>query len=357
LNILFIISSLKFGGAEKQTVIDANMFADNHNVFVIVFNTGDLKELLNDKVKLIVLKKNGYLDTAKKIKRIVKDENIQIINSSLFSSMIISVLTARKTKIPVIWYFHSHEYDVKLKSIIAYRYFSKFNCLKKIFFVNKELKHSFEKKGYGFPSYKQEVVYNTNSVNIIQQVNLKTSSNIVTIGYIGRLVGLKRVEFIFEAADYLVKNNIHNFKINIIGDGELKNKLIEYSEQLKVSDKVEFFGFKPDVETYYKKFDIFVLPSQEECLSISLIDACMYSIPCLAFDVGGNNEIIVNEKTGYIVKNKEELFGKMRILINDENKRKIMGKAAREYCADKFDRNKRFEYLENIFNNLIIDLH
>jgi glycosyltransferase involved in cell wall biosynthesis len=357
LNILFIISSLKFGGAEKQTVIDANMFAERHNVFVVVFREGELEELLSDKVKLFVLNKNGYFRTAKKVKRIIVDENIQVVNSSLFASMIISVLSARRTNIPVIWYFHSHEYDAKLKSKIAYRFFSKFNCLKKIFFVSNELKNSFEKNGYRFPINKQGVVYNTNSVNINKKNNIETSSNVVIIGYIGRLVGLKRVEYLLDAADYLKKNDIHNFIINIIGDGELKNKLIKYSEQLKVNDKVKFLGYKSDVERYYKNFNIFMLPSREECLSIALIDACIYSLPCIAFNVGGNDEIIINEKTGYIVKNKSELFEKLKILIIDENKRKEMGKEAKEYCADKFDKNKKREYLENIFKNLIIDKH
>jgi glycosyltransferase involved in cell wall biosynthesis len=352
LNILFIISTLKHGGAEKQTVVDANLFAEKHNVFIIVFKTGELKELLSNKVKLIVLNKNGYLKTAKKIKKIIIDENIQVINSSLFASMIISVLSAYKINIPVIWFFHSHEYDIKLKSKIAFRYFSKYDCLKKIFFVSKELKQSFEKNGFKFPVFKQDVLYNTYSVNIKKQKTKSEPSKEVTIGYIGRLIKLKRVEYLIDAAGYLKNNNIMNFKIIIIGDGELKNQLINYTRQHNANDKVNILGYKSNVDEYYENFDIFALPSREECLSLALIDACIYSLPCLAFNAGGNNEIIVNGETGYIVDSKKEFCEKLKMLILDENKRKEMGKTANIYCINKFNREKRLEYLEDVFQNL-----
>jgi L-malate glycosyltransferase len=352
LNILFIISSLNHGGAEKQTVIDANLFAEENNVFLVTFKSGELKELLSSKVKLIVLEKKGYLKTAKKIRRIIEDEKIQTVNASLFASMIISVIAANKINIPVIWYFHSHEYDVKLKSKIAFKHFSKYNCLKKIFFVSNELKLSFEKNNYKFPLYKQEVLYNTFTVSIKKKNNFKKHSSIVTIGYIGRLVDLKRVEYLIEVADYLKKNGIMDFCINIVGDGKLRENLIDYSRKNNVDDKINFAGYQSDVEKYYDNFEIFVLPSREECLSIALIDACVKSIPCIAFDVGGNREIIVNGETGYLVSGKNELFEKIKILIGDKNKRKILGEKANKFCLDKFDTVKRLKYLDNVFNNL-----
>lgn len=352
MNILFIISSLKHGGAEKQTIIDANLFAEKHNVFLITFMNGELKEHLKSNVKLIVLKKKGYLSTAKKIRKIIEVERIQVVNASLFSSMIISVISANKINIPVLWYFHSHEYDVKLKSKIAYRYFSKYHCLKKIFFVSNELKNSFEQSGYNFSGQKQGILYNTFTVKLEKFYNKKDSIKDVTIGYVGRLVDLKRVGYLIEAADYLKKKGITNFRINIIGDGELKNKLIDYARKINVIDKVNFTGFQSNVEKFYDNFDIFVLPSSEECLSIALIDACVKSIPCIAYDIGGNNEIIVDGETGYLVNSKNEFFEKLEILISDKNKRKEFGIKANKFCSGKFDTAKRLKFLENIFNNL-----
>jgi L-malate glycosyltransferase len=352
LNILFVISSLKHGGAEKQTVIDANLFSDVHNVFVITFLNGELAELLNEKVKLIVIEKISYLRTAKKIRKIILEERINVINSSLFASMVISYLAARKTGTPIIWYFHSHEYDIGFKSKFTFRLIAKSKIIKKIYFVNNELKNSFSGSGYKFPESKTGVLYNTYTINNHGKDFSTRISDKVKIGYIGRLAELKRANYLVELADYLKKNNIDNFEIEIIGDGEKRKEVIEYAIKLNVNEYVNSPGFKTDIENYYPKFDIFILPSREECLSISLIDACVSNLPCIAFNVGGNDEIIINDKTGYIVSSKEEMFEKARILIEDGKLRMKLGSEAGKYCRDKFNIKKRKEFLENIFSSI-----
>jgi L-malate glycosyltransferase len=352
LNILFVISSLKHGGAEKQTVIDANLFSANHNVFVITFNDGELSGLLNKKIKLFFLRKKNYPGTARKVREIILKENIQVVNASLIASMVISYLAARKTGVPVLWYFHSHEYDIRLKSRIALKYFAKSDIIKKIFFVSEELKKSFLDKNFNFPPDKLDIIYNSYTIDTGRKVRKENPENETVIGFIGRLVELKRVEYLIELSDYLKKTGFHNFSVEIVGDGESKQLLMEKSEELQTGDFVKFPGFKQNVEEYYSKFDIFVLPSREECLSISLIDACISALPCVPFRVGANDEIIINNKTGFLVDTKEEMFEKVQILLKDGKMRTEFGMEARKYCIDKFDSKKRINYLENIFLNL-----
>jgi glycosyltransferase involved in cell wall biosynthesis len=316
----------------------------------VTFVNGELRDLLSDKVKLIVLEKKSYFNTAKRLKNILEKENINFVNASLFSAMIISCLAAKKKNIPVIWYFHSHEYDIQFKSRIALKYFSKYGCLKKILFVSSELKESMKNKGFNFPENKQDVLYNTYTVNADEESGVKNKGSL-TIGFLGRLAGLKRVDYIIELAVYLKNKSINNFQINIAGDGECRNDLIEYSKKSGVSDKINFLGFQSDVNGQYESFDIFVLPSKEECLSVALIDACAKGLPCVAFDVGGNNEIITNNKSGYLVNNKEEFFDKVKLLTVDTEKRKELGSEARINCIAKFNTKKRIDYLEKIFRN------
>ena len=153
---------------------------------------------------------------------------------------------------------------------------------------------------FNFPENKQDVLYNSYTVRQKYE-SLKKNSDPLIIGYLGRLAGLKRVDYLIELAVYLNSNSINNYQINIAGDGECKNDLIEYAKKTGVIDKIKFLGFQSDVSIQYESFDIFVLPSKEECLSIALIDACAKGLPCVAFDIGGNNEIIINNKSGYLV--------------------------------------------------------
>lgn len=353
MNILFVISSLRHGGAEKQTVIDANLFSQKHNVYLITFKNGELEALLNEKVNLLVFEKNGYLKTAKKIREFIVKENIQVINASLFASMIISCLAARKTGTPVLWYFHSHEYDIKLKSRIAFKYFSGFNVTKKIIFVSGELKNYFLKEKFNFPDDKQLVLYNSFSLDIDKIVPEEKLKDKIIIGYIGRLVKLKRVEYLLELAVYLKKKGIGNFIVDIVGDGEEKNKLNAYADKLNLNDCIRFHGFQSDLENIYSGFDVFVLPSEEECLSMALIDAGVAGLPCVAFKVGANDEIIIDGKTGCLVETKEEMFEKVENIMKDEELRSAFGSEARKYCTEKFNGTGRINYLENVFKELI----
>jgi L-malate glycosyltransferase len=351
LNILFVISSLKHGGAEKQTLFDANSLSEKHNVVLVTFKSGELAEQINKNVKLIIIDKEGYLKTAKKLRGIILKEKIEVVNASLFASMIISVLASEKIHIPVIWYFHSHEYDIKLKSKLAFRYFAKKKSLKKILFVSIELLKYLSDKGFSFPEDKADVLYNNYTVCNDKMEN-KTYKNLITIGYIGRLVKLKRVNYFIELADYLKQEKVDNFKIEIVGDGEERSDLESLTDKLNLNDSISFTGFQKDVEKYYERFDIFALPSEEECLSISLIDAGVKGLPSVAFNVGGNNEILINGTTGYLVNSKEEFFEKMKELLIDCTKRINMGINANKYCVEKFNKINRYEKLENIFKKL-----
>lgn len=351
MNILILISSLDFGGAEKQAVIDANLLAEDNEVYLGYFKEGALINKVNPKVNLLKIEKSGYLKTALRFKKIIKEKDIQIIHSSLFAAMIISSIASLFTKVSVVWHFHSHEFDAETKSNSAFKIASKFPGVKKIFFVNKELIEDYKKRGYKFPISKTDVLYNATDFEIIPVK--KTNNNNIVIGYVGRLVSLKRVEMLIELADYLTKKSITNFEIRIIGDGPDRLDLEALTLKYKLNKYINFLGFRSNIEEIYADFDIFILPSKEECLSIALIDAGIAGIPSIAFEVGGNNEIILNEKTGFIVNSKEELFIKAEMLINGTKMRTEFGNYSKVYCNNLFSKQVRKEKLDMINRSLI----
>ena len=352
MNILILISSLEIGGAEKQALIDANLLADANEVYLGYFKEGALLEKVNTNVHLLKIEKFGYVKTAIRLRRIIKEKNIRIIHSSLFAAMIISSIASLIVKVNVVWHFHSHEFDAATKSTLAFRILSKTPNLKKIFFVNKELIEDYKKRGYKFPKSMTDVLYNSTDFETVPAT--KTNDNNIVIGYVGRLISLKRVEMLVELADYLTKKCITNFEIKIVGDGPERTLLEELTLKSKLNPYIKFFGFRTNIEEIYSGFDIFILPSKEECLSIALIDAGTAGIPSIAFDVGGNNEIILHEKTGYIVNTKEELFNKVEILLGNTLIRTEFGNYAKKHCNKLFSKQVRKEKLDIINRALIL---
>lgn len=340
MNILLLVSSLNFGGAEKQAVLDANMLAGSAKVYLGMFEDGDLRELLNDGVEVVKFEKNGYFSTAGRLADFIKEKKISVVHNHLYAPMIISALASMRVKVPVIWHFHGHHFEVRRFPL---NILSKLPTVKRAVFVCSALARYFEKE-YWFPKKKITVLYNSSQIRKLPQ--LKPKDNVLRIGFIGRVVKLKRIHYLLALAAHLKSKGIKNFEIMIVGDGPEREKMENLARDGQVADKVKFLGFRTDIEELYNQFDLFVLPSEEEALSLALIDAGMCGIPALAFDVGGNNEIIKHGETGFIVNTIDELKEKTMLLCQDEALRKKMGEKAAEYTSIFNEENHRESLLE-----------
>ena len=192
-----------------------------------------------------------------------------------------------------------------------------------------------------------------NNATITPPLEKKKENSKIIIGYTGRLVSLKRVEYLVELAQYLISNKFSDFQIRIVGDGDQRTMLEKESLKNGLQSYISFVGFQNDVEKYYTGFDLFVNPSREECLSIALIDAAMCGIPSVAFDVGGNNEIILDSQSGYIVKTKEEFFEKVLFLVKNKRLSDEMGKKATEHCRKHFSEDVHLQKLESLYKEVL----
>lgn len=356
MTLSFFVSSLEFGGAEKQAVADANLLSRAISptvgqVLLLSFRSGVLATFVQGNVRCIHLKKQNYMDSAWRLAGLVKKENIDIIHASLFAPMVISALASLFVPINVIWHFHSHEYDIPLCSRLAFRFLAWLPRVKKIFFVNQELMVHFSL--FNFPKKKLGVLYNHSDIEADLGKPQKDGASI-HIGYLGRVVSLKRVEYLVDLAIALKNQKIvDKFCIHIVGDGDKLPQIKEQVDVAGLNDLVVFHGFQEDVAAYYKRFDFFVNPSSEECLCMSMIDAGMMGLPVVAFDVGGNNEIVINDKTGYIVFNKNNFISRCFDLIQNSKKRERFGEAAKQHCKKQFGRDRHLAELRQLYSELL----
>ena len=350
MNILILVSSLVVGGAEKQAVNDANILSQNNNTHLLVFKDGLLNANLSPKVNFLVVKKSGYLRTSKWIADYIIKHKIEIIHTSLFAPMIIGAIASLRTKIPIFWTFHSHEYDIPFKSKIAIMLLARNKRLKNIFYVNNELMHFFEER-LKLPAKKSKILYNSSAFTLNKNQKKQQNKEMIRIGYVGRLIELKRVHFLLELAVFLKENNILNFSIEIYGDGESREELENFSLRYFLNDVIIFHGFKTDLQKAYQSFDLFINPSREECLSVATIDAGIMGKPIIVFDVGGNDEIVIHNKTGFVINTKEELFKKTKDLLLDSKKRKTFGENAIHHCESNFTEGIRKNTLTQYFLN------
>lgn len=124
-----------------------------------------------------------------------------------------------------------------------------------------------------------------------------------------------------------------------IGEGPLKSKLENGIRSIGASDKITFMGLVEDVRPVLSCSDIFVLPSREEGMPRALMEAMAMSVPCVATNVGGVDEVIENEVSGLIVDFGDvENFGQHIVrLANNKKMRNKIGTAARRRIEEEFD--------------------
>lgn len=140
-------------------------------------------------------------------------------------------------------------------------------------------------------------------------INLKEK---FIIGSIGRLDYSKNYEFLIKSFPEILKIKENSLAI-IIGEGGEENKLKKLIASLNLKEKIYILKGVYNANQYLKAFDLFVLPSHYEGLSITLIEALFAQIPILASDVGGNKEIIKKENT-FKLNDKNDFLNKIKIV-------------------------------------------
>jgi glycosyltransferase involved in cell wall biosynthesis len=149
------------------------------------------------------------------------------------------------------------------------------------------------------------------------------------IGSIGRLDYQKNYEFLIKVFPEILKIKPEAISI-IVGEGPERKKLENLIERANLKEKIFLIGELKDASKYLKAFDLFILPSRYEGLSITLIEALFAQIPILASDVGGNEEIVGKE---CVFKNEKEFLKKIKSPKLSKTQRKIfeLENMVREY--------------------------
>ncbi|WP_407206408.1 glycosyltransferase [Citrobacter portucalensis] len=117
----------------------------------------------------------------------------------------------------------------------------------------------------------------------------------------------KRIDLLLSIWAKIADNN-NNWKLVIVGDGELLERNIELSKILGIEKKTEFIRPQSDIYNYYKRASIFLLTSDYEALPMVLLEASAFGLPCISFDCDtGPRDIITHNYDGFLIK--PEIWG------------------------------------------------
>jgi glycosyltransferase involved in cell wall biosynthesis len=146
----------------------------------------------------------------------------------------------------------------------------------------------------------------------------------------GRLEKYKGVQLLIEAA-----KGLQGVVINILGDGDYRNQLMQMAD----SADVRFLGFQKDIDSWFCRADIFVMPSMgPEGLPMVAIEAMSHGLPCIFSDLPVHREITDDGRGALLFCNGDvaDLRSKLQLLISCKDERRRIGKYAFELIRSKY---------------------
>lgn len=378
MRIVYCLNSIRYlGGIQRVTIAKANALADisDNEVYIIVSDNreGLIVHPLSPKVHLIDLDVNYYQDDWKSkwhvlkgivVKRRKHKKKLAKVLHEINPDIVISVGQSEKNMIPAIsgrWvkvrelhftknyrWFHAHSIFSKTLAIFGdlYDYFYKIRQYDRIIVLTYEDKES-HWKGYKNVS----VIPNPISFSDIAANNTLEGKKVIAIG---RLNAPKNFSSLIRS--YRIVAQKHpDWILEIYGDGEQKYNLLQLIEQFDLRKQVYLRGFTSEVQRELLNASCFVLSSTFEGFGLVITEAMSCGLPVVSYACPcGPKDIISEGVDGFLVPVNDEqgLADRICRLIENEEMRKAMGKAAR-LKAEQYRIEKIIPMWMDLFNQLL----
>jgi glycosyltransferase involved in cell wall biosynthesis len=178
------------------------------------------------------------------------------------------------------------------------------------------------------------------------------------VGNVAALVPHKGQRHLIDAAKVVVQQ-VPDARFIIAGEGELRPALERQIKDYHLEKHVLLAGFRPDVLSLHKAFDIFVMSSVTEGLGTSLLDAMAAGKPIVATRAGGIPEVVAEEETGLLVppRDHEALADAIVRLLKDAELRRRMGEAARTRARTFFSAERMVQQTLLVYQRVALQPH
>ena len=340
--ILFGITSLTLGGAERVLVDLANELSKDYEIVIwTLYGNGQLEKQLNSEVKLKHYVKKSY-EQISKFQRLLMPLKVLFLKKHIYNNSIKDnydveiaflegpitrlISTTNKNVKKIAWVHNDisrvfgNSLKAKLKKIIDEKIYSKFE---KIVFVSKDNLKEFEKTYTNIKNEKQ-VIYNYLDIKSILEKakeNIeefdKNTINFVTVA---RLVEQKAIDRLIKVhSDLINKGLIHNFYV--LGDGPEKTKLQKMIKDYNIEKTFHLCGRKENPYPYMRQADYFCLFSHFEGYGMVLDEAKILNKKILITDTAAREAVENYEKAKIVANNENAIYEALeKILEKKEEK-------------------------------------
>lgn len=175
--------------------------------------------------------------------------------------------------------------------------------------------------------------------------------------FTGVLTKRKGVIDLLKAVDLMDDSIKKIISVYIVGDGEEKKELIRFCNLQKLTF-VSFLGWRKaeEISNLLNESSIFVLPSYNEGLPMSILEALSHGVPVISTDVGSINEAVVNDVSGFLIKpgDCDDIKEKILLFVKNEKKLVELSNSSYNLFIEKFSLDSFFNKIFKIYDKLTI---
>jgi glycosyltransferase involved in cell wall biosynthesis len=194
---------------------------------------------------------------------------------------------------------------------------------------------------------KPQVIYH----GITHESTISSEGITKNIAIVGRLSPEKGVDIALQVIQKVLTQQ-PDAKLWIVGEGKERKNLIRITSELGIQDSVVFHGFASgsEVENLMAQCSMLIMTSRWEGFGLVLLEAMKLRMPCIAFDHLAANEIIVDNKTGFLIpdSNIDFMADKINHLLSNPATCQLMGKNGNDLLKQKFSIKESIDGYEKL---------
>ena len=366
INILHILATDRLQGAEKTAyLIDRYLNREMFNSFIIC--AGDpLARFLRSHgsiVEVLDVKKIN-LSNILRLKKIISEKKIDLLHASGYRASLFTLLTSGLfIKRPIISHIHSADPRISGLTILKLVEIATRNRFDLSIACSELVRtHYLKNNSFIVPD---KILSVSNGVEIMQRHpdpeaanNLKEDLGIpadsFVFSYIGRMVKLKGIDVLLKAFHLISRKNKDSVML-LVGSGPMEPELRKLADNLNLSSRLVFTGYRNDVEKLLEIIDVFILPSWWEGLPNVLLEAMNQCKPVIASDVGGVKELVLHGHTGLLAPpgDAERLAEYMILMLNSPDMREKMGQSGRRHVQKNFNIKAKVRDIERLYLKIV----
>ncbi len=373
IRLMYLISSLEHGGAERQVVLLANRL-DPARFDVTVCSLAPyvpLAATLRDRERrLHIVEKRWKADVGlvRRVARLMRAQRTQAVHCFLFDAEMVGRLAALLAGRPVVFASERNTDYVMPKSHWIGRRLTR-SCFD-LMIANSEAGKRFNMRTLGIAEDRIHVIRNGVDLERFQPVDrlvarasLELPADVPVIGMIATFKRQKNHGDFLRAAERLHKRFPEALfvcvgepmRANQQGAATYHGEILTLLETLSVKKQCRFLGTRDDMPAVYSALDILVLPSEREGTPNVLLEAMACGTPVVATDVADNAAVAPDGQVGYIVPfgDVDALTNRLERLLLDVETRHAFGRAARAWVSCEFSTDRLVEQMSAAYDNTV----